>query len=89
MKKKKSSNFGYLLSEGFRGIFLHGFMSFAAVTVTLACLVIMGSFSLILYNLNLNIKDAEQQNEVVVYIDENLSTAEAKSIGSKIKFSSI
>ena len=30
----KLSNLGYLFKEGIRGIFLHGFMSFAAVVVT-------------------------------------------------------
>lgn len=45
----KSNNFGYLLKEGVRGIFLHGFMSFAAVCVTVACLIIIGSFSMLLY----------------------------------------
>ena len=43
----KFSNIGYLLKEGFKGIFLHGFMSFAAVCVTVACLIIVGSFSIL------------------------------------------
>ena len=30
----KKNNIGYLLREGFRGVFLHGFMSFAAICVT-------------------------------------------------------
>ena len=80
----KKNNFGYLIREGIRGVFLHGFMSFAAVCVTVACLIIMGSFSLILYNLNLMVKDLEKENEVLVYIDETYSEAEAKSVGSQI-----
>lgn len=80
----KKNNFGYLIREGIRGIFLHGFMSFAAVCVTIACLIIVGSFSLILYNLQVMITDLEQENEVLVYIDESYSEAEAKSVGSQI-----
>lgn len=80
----KKNNLGYLIREGVRGVFLHGFMSFAAVCVTIACLIIMGSFSLILYNLNIMVKEAEQENEVLVYIDETYSEAEAKSVGSQI-----
>ena len=41
----KLNNIGYLLKEGFRSIFQHGFMSFAAICVTVACLIIVGSFS--------------------------------------------
>ena len=44
---KKNNNFGFLLKEGVRAIFKHGFMSFAAICITVACLVIVGSFGLI------------------------------------------
>ena len=82
--RKKNRSIGYLLGEGVRSIFRHGFMSFAAICVTVACLIIMGSFSLLLYNLNMMVRELEQQNEIMVYVDENLTEAEAKSVGSKI-----
>ena len=78
------NNLGYLLKEGFRGIFLHGFMSFAAVCVTVACLVIVGSFSILAYNLDLMVEDLNQTSEILVYVDSELSDAEARSIGTKI-----
>ena len=80
----KINNIGYLLKEGIRGIFLHGFMSFAAVCVTVACLLIIGSFSLLLYNVNIMVEDLNKTNEVLVYIDSELPDAEARSIGTKI-----
>ena len=80
----KLNNLGYLLKEGFRGIFLHGFMSFAAVCVTVACLVIVGSFSILAYNLDVMVEDLNQTSEILVYIDSDLSDAEARSIGTKI-----
>ena len=80
----KGNNFSYLMKEGVRGFFLHGFMSFAAICVTVACLIIMGSFSLLTYDMNIMVKDLEQENEILVYVDENLSDAEAKSVGSNI-----
>ena len=80
----KKNNIGYLLREGVRGIFLHGFMSFAAIWVTVACLIIMGTFGLVLFNLNEMIVELEQENEMLVYIDDTYSEAEAKSVGSQI-----
>ena len=80
----KINNLGYLLKEGIRGIFLHGFMSFAAVCVTVACLLIVGSFSCLTYNLNIMVEDLNKTNEILVYVDSELSDAEAKSIGTKI-----
>lgn len=80
----KINNIGYLLKEGVRGIFLHGFMSFAAVCVTVACLIIVGSFSILAYNLDVMVNDLNQTSEILVYIDSDLSDAEARSIGTKI-----
>lgn len=78
------NNIGYLLKEGIRGMFQHGFMSFAAVCVTVACLVIVGSFSLLTYNVSIMVEDLNQTNEILVYIDTELSEAEAKSVGTTI-----
>ncbi len=80
----KINNLGYLLKEGFRGIFLHGFMSFAAVCVTVACLLIVGSFSILVYNVNIMVDELNKTNEVLVYVDEELPDAEARSVGTKI-----
>ena len=71
---------GYLIKSGFTGIFSHGLMSFATVTITMACLIIMGSFGLLVVNINELIADLEQENEVVAFIDENLSEEEARAI---------
>ncbi len=75
---------GYFFQEGVRGIFLHGFMSFAAIGVIAACLLIMGSFSLVAINVDRAIKELESQNEILVIINESLSEAEAKSVGTRI-----
>ena len=80
----KISNLGYLMKEGIRGIFLHGFMSFAAVLVTVACLVIVGSFSALVYNVNIMVEDLNKTNEVLAYVDSGLTDAEARSIGTRI-----
>ena len=40
----------YFIGEGFRSVFSHGLMSFAAVCMIVACLIIMGSFALVAVN---------------------------------------
>jgi len=80
----KLTNLGYLLKEGIKGIFTHGFMSFAAVCVTVACLLIVGSFSILVYNVNIMVEELNQTNEILAYVDETLSEADAKSVGTKI-----
>lgn len=80
----KINNLKYLMKEGISGIFLHGFMSFAAVCVTVACLLIVGSFSILMYNMNILVEDLNKTNEILVYIDSDLADAEAKSVGTQI-----
>ena len=80
----KINNLGYLIKEGFHGIFLHGFMSFAAICVTVACLLIVGSFSILAYNLDVMVDKLNQTSEIMVYVDSSLSDAEARSVGTRI-----
>ena len=56
-------DFRYFFREGIRNMFSHGFMSFAAIGVTVACLVIMGTFSLVAYNANENLKDLQKDSD--------------------------
>jgi len=78
------SKSGYLIREGFRGIKTHKLMSFASVAVIAACLLIMGSFSLVSVNINSLIKNLEQENEVVAFIDESLTEEQAQSLYDSI-----
>ena len=80
----KINNFGYLMKEGIRGIFLHGFMSFAAVCVTVACLLIVGLFSCLVYNLNIMVEKLNETNQVIVYVKDELPLEEAKSVGTSL-----
>ncbi|MDR0248502.1 MAG: permease-like cell division protein FtsX [Oscillospiraceae bacterium] len=84
MKKRIHGGTGYFLTEGVRSIFVHGFMSFAAVGVIVACLIIMGSFTLLTVNINDMIVSLGQSNEIAAFVDEELSDAQALSVGSSI-----
>ena len=77
--------FTYFFKEGAGNMFSHGFMSFAAVGVTVACLLIMGTFTLVAYNLNENLKDLQQENAVLAFVDEDMTDAEAKALQPKLE----
>ena len=65
---KNRFNFGYFISEGARSIFAHGLMSFAAVCMIVACLLIMGSFSLVAINADRMLSQAEDET----YTDQQI-----------------
>ena len=78
-------NFGYFFREGSRNMFSHGFMSFAAIGITVACLLIMGTFSLVAYNADYNLKNLQKENAVLAFIDEALSDEDARALQSKVE----
>ena len=75
---------GYLIREGFRSIGTHGFMSFATVTIIMACLIIMGSVTLLSLNIDRVIKSLENQNEVVAFVDDSYTEDSARALQSSI-----
>lgn len=83
-RRNNSTGIGYFWAEGIHNIFLNGFMSFAAVSIILACLLITGSVTLISYNIDLNIRELQQNSEIVLFVDESLSSGEARALESQI-----
>lgn len=81
----KKFDLGYYCREGVHSIFTHGFMSFAAVCMIVACLLIMGSFSLVAVNLDNMLGDLEAENEFLAYIDETYTEDQAKALQSQIE----
>ncbi len=79
------SGFGYFIREGISSAFVHGFTSLAAVSVIAACLMITGTFALVAYNIDLEIKKLEGQSEIIVYIDETVSREDAQAMGQRIR----
>ena len=80
----RMSRFFFLLGQGIKHIFTHGFMSFASVAVITACLFIMGCFSLLTLNIDNMIAEMQSQNRVIAYVDEALSEDEARALESKV-----
>ena len=81
----RSSKIGYLIKEGFKSILTHGFMSFASVTIVVACLVIMGSFTLIAVNVDSMLDNLESQNQVVAYVEETFTEDQARAMQTQIE----
>jgi len=80
----KSHNFAYFAREGAYNMFSHGFMSFAAIGITVACLLIMGTFTLVAVNANAMLEDMESQNQMLAFVDKSLSDAEARALEKEL-----
>lgn len=81
----RKHDFTYFFGEGVRNMFSHGFMSFAAVGITVACLVVMGTFSLVAYNAQVQLRQLESEYEILAFVDENCDEAQTAAVGRAIE----
>jgi len=81
----KRFDLGYFVSEGFHSIFAHGLMSFAAVCMIVACLIIMGSFSLVALNVGNMLGRLEKENEFFAFVEESCTDDQIKTLRSRLE----
>lgn len=81
----KWSSFKYLARQGLHNMINNRLMSFASVGVLTVCLIITGVAGLFTANMNSLMLYLRSQNEVVVYLDENLDDAGLASVDSALR----
>lgn len=81
----KWSSFKYLARQGLHNMINNRLMSFASVGVLTVCLIITGVAGLFTANMNSLMLYLRSQNEVVVYLDENLDEAGLASADSALR----
>jgi len=77
-------SFSYFFKEGIRGVFSHGFMSFASTSVITTCLVLTGTVVLLMLTLTATISDLGTTNDIRAYVDETYSDEEAEALEGKL-----
>ena len=81
----KGIRLGYLTREGFKNIWVNRFLSVATILVLVACLIIVGTGSLIFFNITVLLDLIEGQNVVMVYVQDEASDYETESLGLQIE----
>jgi cell division transport system permease protein len=76
---------GYLTREGFKNIWVNRFLSVATILVLVACLIIVGTGSLIFLNINSLLDLIEGQNVVMVYVEDEATDYETESLGLQLQ----
>ncbi len=77
--------FGYLVKEGVKNVWSNRIMSIASICVLVSCLVLTGAAALMSMNVSEMVDAVGQNNEITVYIKEDLSQIEAKYVGRDIE----
>lgn len=78
------SSVGYLFKEGARNIYANKQMSVAAIGVLVACLLLIGMSILFSFNANSFVGYVEGQNEVVAFLQDDLSDSDIAAVEVEI-----
>ena len=81
----KRYRLSYFLGQSFKGLWRNGIMTVASIMVLVSCLVVMGSFWLLLQNIDANLEQLGLLNEIVVFIDAKKTDEEVAEIGAQIR----
>lgn len=78
-------NLFYFIGQGFQGLWRNGVMSFASIAVLMSCLVVLGGFALLVFNIDVNLEQFGLMNEIVVFVDRDATEEEIQSIEQQIQ----
>lgn len=82
---KRRYNIFYFISEALKGLKRNGVMTFASIAVLLSCLLVMGGFSLLVLNINVNLERLGTLNEIVAYCNSDADAEKISEIEGAIK----
>ena len=74
----------YFIGQAFEGLFRNGVMSFASIAVLTSLLVVIGGFTLLVTNIDVNLDEFGLINQIVVFCDPNASDEQIATIGEAI-----
>ena len=84
-KQKKSYNPFMFIAEAFKNLWRDRIMSIASILVLASCLVVLGAFSLIVFNINHNMEKLVSLKEIVVFLPQEVEEARVKEIHKEIE----
>ena len=74
----------YFIGQAFEGLWRNGVMSFASIAVLTSLLVVIGGFTLLVTNIDVNLNEFGLINQIVVFCDPNATDEQIADIGEAI-----
>lgn len=84
-KMKRSYNPFMFVGDAFKNLWRDRVMSLSSILVLASCLVVLGCFALIVYNINTNMDKLVSLNQIAVFADYDLDSEKVGDIGEQIK----
>ena len=75
----------FFLKQAFTSLWRNGVMSFASIAVLMSLLVVLGSFVLLVTNLNVNLDNIAKLNVIMVFCEYDLTEEQTAEVETEIK----
>ncbi|MBO5981050.1 MAG: ABC transporter permease [Clostridia bacterium] len=82
---KLINTFFFHIAQGIKGIFRNPIMSTASLLVLVCCMVVTGTFALIIDNINKNFEALDDVNKMIVWLDDAPKAEEGKESAEESK----
>lgn len=80
----KPSVFFYNIGQGFKGVFRNSVMSTASILVLIACMILVGTFYVVIDTIDRNFKAIDNLNVIEIMMDKDYSENEILAIGEQL-----
>ena len=81
----KNYNPFYFIGEALKSLKRNGVMTFASVAVLMSCLVVVGGFFLLVYNIDVNLENFGVMNKIEVFSEFDASQSDIAALENNIK----
>ncbi|OGO86993.1 MAG: hypothetical protein A2Y15_07425 [Clostridiales bacterium GWF2_36_10] len=78
------STFFYHIGQSFIGIFRNGVMSIASTLILVSCMIILGTFYVVIDNIDTNFKMTDDINLIKIYLPDNLSQEQIDEVEDEL-----
>lgn len=74
----------YFFVQSVKGLVRNGVMSLASIAVLMSCLVVLGAFSMLVFNIDYNLEELGSLNEIDVFVELKATDEEIAAIEKQI-----
>lgn len=75
----------YFIGQAFKSLWRNSVMTIASILILASCLIVLGSFALLVADINLNLGEMGLMNEIAIYLNTDLSDERIEEIDQTLR----
>lgn len=75
----------YFLGQAFKSLWRNSVMTIASILILASCLIVLGSFALLVADINLNLGEMGLMNEIAIYLNTDLNDEQIEEIDRTLR----